>query len=191
MVTESSCSEKALKTQNTWLTATGRSGWGGASCVCAGLQGAKALLTPQGWPWGLLRRSLARAQHCKAEAGTRSCCFMESAGCHCLFAFQAGMAPAVLQASPALPSSCPQPMLERGCGEVRSQLEVIPSIDSTATQSLCFAELVFFNHTLFVNLDCQTHLSRKRIPSGNRSLWKCPHIQKRHATFFWKASACH
>lgn len=138
-------------------------------CVCRAA-GGKGSAHSTGMTLGTAEEILGSCSACKAEAGTRSCCFMESAGCHCLFAFQAGMAPAVLQASPALPSSCPQPMLERGCGEVRSQLEVIPSIDSTATQSLCFAELVFFNHTLLVNLDCQTHLSRKRIPSGNRSL---------------------
>lgn len=115
----------------------------------------------------------------------------------CLFALQAGTAPAVLQhLLPCLLPS-PQPVLEMGYGRVEAPARRPMSTGGNFIQWHCshkwfmFYKVSYFQSHSVCNLDCQTHLSRNRIPSGNRSLWKYPHVYERHIiSFLWKATFC-
>ena len=91
----------------------------------------------------------------------------------------------------------PQPMLERGCGWGEAPAQRPVSTGGNFIQWHCsctwfiFYRVSYFQSHSVCNLDCQTHLSRNRIPSGNRPLWKYAHVCERHTIFFLcKAAFC-
>lgn len=165
------CTEKTFEIQTALLAAAGRSGNEGVhACMCtatgccpAQKQGCAhtSHLTLPHFLYGAPDETL-----CSYSALTRqrvppsfSGEWKSKRGAHQHFALWAGAAPAVLQASLALPSSQPTAhvgeQLWPGWGPSPRgwwALEVISSSD-TAVAMVCY----FQSHSIF-NLDCQTHL---------------------------------
>lgn len=124
----------------------------GVQAVCARLQEARAVLTLLWWPRGAAEEILgscpAVTRQRLAQGHAVWWRVQVLARGHRIFAFQAGMAPAILQAAfSALGSSCPcwRAAVE-GSGPIWKQFHPL----MVQLHIICFLELVIFSHTLFV-----------------------------------------
>lgn len=184
----------------------------GCKRACAWLQGSllhrnKAVLTLPVSPCcafllGLLRRPFAHAQHWqdrgwnevplffwRVEVITRRPLPLCSPGRNGTCSPPSTSCPAAFSAH--------SPCWRAAVARVRSQpggqwaLEIISTSGTAAAHGLCFT-VSYFQSPSVCNLDCQSRLSMNSIPSGNRPLWKYPHVYERHTIFFlWKDAFCH